>query len=109
MPLGTGTEALVALGLPLERASGCYLQLTVAYSLQGYLAMSWIKPELRLTAPKNMFTNIFNSLNTRKASSSNLTTPRPTLESTTGRQLKLLQEHMNHLRHIFPELPAPQG
>nr|KAF6273936.1 fer-1 like family member 5 [Myotis myotis] len=79
------------------------------YSAPGYLAMSWIKPELRLTAPKNMFTNIFNSLNTRKASSSNLTTPRPTLESTTGRQLKLLQEHMNHLRHIFPELPAPQG
>ncbi|XP_027988522.2 fer-1-like protein 5 [Eptesicus fuscus] len=72
------------------------------YSAPGYLAMRWVKPELRLTAPKDMFTNIINSLNTSKASSSNLTTPRPTLESKTGHQLKLL-------RHIFPELPAPQG
>nr|KAF6301287.1 fer-1 like family member 5 [Pipistrellus kuhlii] len=48
------------------------------YSAPGYLAMKWVKPELQLAAPKDIFTNIINSLNTSKASSSNLTTPSPT-------------------------------
>ncbi|KAJ8787935.1 hypothetical protein J1605_005593 [Eschrichtius robustus] len=77
------------------------------YSAPNYLAMSWVKPELRLNAPIQIYTNIINSLNTSNANSSNLTTPHQNLKSTTGHKLKLLQGHINHLRAIFPELPAP--
>ncbi|XP_061067067.1 fer-1-like protein 5 [Eubalaena glacialis] len=77
------------------------------YSAPNYLAMSWVKPELRLNAPIQIYANIINSLNTSNANSSNLTTPHQNLKSTTGHKLKLLQGHINHLRAIFPELPAP--
>ncbi|XP_066123860.1 fer-1-like protein 5 [Saccopteryx bilineata] len=67
------------------------------YSAPSYLAMSWIKPELRLNAPIKIFTNIIDLLNTSNASSSTLTTQHPNLEPTTGDELKLLQRPMNHL------------
>ncbi|XP_054441637.1 fer-1-like protein 5 [Pteronotus mesoamericanus] len=79
------------------------------YSTPNYLAMSWIKPELRLNVPVKLFTNTINSLNTSNDSSSIPTTKHPNLEPTTGHQPKLLQGPMNHLQDIFPELPAPRG
>ncbi|XP_024427595.2 fer-1-like protein 5 [Desmodus rotundus] len=79
------------------------------YSTPNYLAMSWIKPALRMNMPIKIFTNIINSPNTSNASSSNITIQHPNLEPTTGHQLKILRGPMNHLQDIFPELPAPQG
>ncbi|XP_014647127.1 PREDICTED: fer-1-like protein 5 [Ceratotherium simum simum] len=78
------------------------------YSAPNYLAMSWIKPELRMNAPINIFANIINSPNTSNANSSILTTQHLNLKPTTRHELKLLQGPMNHLRDIFPELPVPQ-
>ncbi|KAB1256675.1 Fer-1-like protein 5 [Camelus dromedarius] len=78
------------------------------YSAPNYLAMSWIKPELRLSAPIQIYANINNSPNTSSANSSTLTTHHQNLKPTTDHKLKLLQEPRNHLRDIFPELPAPQ-
>ncbi|XP_072807511.1 fer-1-like protein 5 isoform X3 [Vicugna pacos] len=78
------------------------------YSAPNYLAMSWIKPELRLSAPIQIYANINNSPNTSSANSSTLTIHHQNLKPTTDHKLKLLQGPRNHLRDIFPELPAPQ-
>uniref|UniRef100_A0A8B9YVB8 Fer-1 like family member 5 n=1 Tax=Bos mutus grunniens TaxID=30521 RepID=A0A8B9YVB8_BOSMU len=45
------------------------------YSAPNYLAMSWIKPELRLNAPIQIYANIINAPNASSTNSSNLTTP----------------------------------
>ncbi|XP_008542602.1 fer-1-like protein 5 [Equus przewalskii] len=76
------------------------------YSAPNYLAMSWIKPELRLNAPIKIYANIISSSNTSNANSSILTTQHPNLKPMN--ELKLLQGPMNHLQDIFPELPVPQ-
>uniref|UniRef100_A0A8C6CT22 Fer-1 like family member 5 n=1 Tax=Moschus moschiferus TaxID=68415 RepID=A0A8C6CT22_MOSMO len=49
------------------------------YSAPNYLAMSWIKPELRLNAPIQIYANIINAPNTSSTNSSNLTTPQQKL------------------------------
>ncbi|XP_012582790.1 PREDICTED: LOW QUALITY PROTEIN: fer-1-like protein 5 [Condylura cristata] len=76
------------------------------YSTPNYLAMNWVKPELRLNAPMKTFKNIFGSSN---PNATMITTqpvnPKPTIDH----KLKFLQEPMNHLRDIFPELPVPQN
>uniref|UniRef100_A0AC11DNX8 Fer-1 like family member 5 n=1 Tax=Ovis aries TaxID=9940 RepID=A0AC11DNX8_SHEEP len=79
------------------------------YSAPNYLAMSWIKPELRLNAPIQIYANIINAPNTSSANSSNLTTPQQSLKRTTALRLKHLQGHVTHLRDILPELLAPQN
>uniref|UniRef100_A0A8C7BKZ9 Fer-1 like family member 5 n=1 Tax=Neovison vison TaxID=452646 RepID=A0A8C7BKZ9_NEOVI len=56
------------------------------YSAPNYLAMNWVKPELRLNAPIKTPKNIMN----------------PTSSTET------LPGTMNRLQDIFPELPAPQ-
>lgn len=71
--------------------------------------MSWIKPELRLNAPIQIYANIINAPNTSSANSSNLTTPQQSLKRTTALRLKHLQGHVTHLRDILPELLAPQN
>uniref|UniRef100_A0A8C4L2L3 C2 domain-containing protein n=1 Tax=Equus asinus asinus TaxID=83772 RepID=A0A8C4L2L3_EQUAS len=76
------------------------------YSAPNYLAMSWIKPELRLNAPIKIYANIISSSNTSNANSSILTTQHPNIKPMN--ELKLLQGPMNHLQDIFPELPVPQ-
>ncbi|KAF6103374.1 fer-1 like family member 5 [Phyllostomus discolor] len=85
-----------------------FMLFSFMYSAPNYLAMSWIKPAIRMNMPIKIFTNIVNSPNTSNASSSDITTQHPNLEPTTGHQLKLLRGPMNHLQDIFPELPAPQ-
>nr|KAF6429354.1 fer-1 like family member 5 [Molossus molossus] len=67
------------------------------YSAPSYLAMSWIKPELRLNMPINMVRNTIDSLNTGKASSSTLTAQRSNLDSASGHPLQLLQRPTDHL------------
>ncbi|XP_036080949.1 fer-1-like protein 5 [Rousettus aegyptiacus] len=84
------------------------------YSAPNYLAMDWIKPKLRLNSPIMISNNIINSRNTSHSNSSILVTQHlnrePTIEpTTTNHELKLLQGPINHLRDIFPELPAPRG
>ncbi|XP_043323629.1 fer-1-like protein 5 [Cervus canadensis] len=79
------------------------------YSAPNYLAMNWIKPELRLNAPIQIYTNIINAPNTSSANSSNLTTPQQNLKPTTALKLKHLQGHVTRLRDILPELLAPQN
>lgn len=105
--LGAGAKAPCL--LDDVRVWGCYSRLTVARSLQNYLAMSWIKPELRLNAPIQIYASIINAPNTSSTSSSNLTTPQQSLEPTTALRLKHLQGHVTHLRDILPALPAPQN
>ncbi|XP_045018345.1 fer-1-like protein 5 [Bubalus bubalis] len=65
------------------------------YSAPNYLAMSWIKPELRLNAPIQIYASIINAPNTSSTSSSNLTTPQQSLEPTTALRLKHLQGHVS--------------
>ncbi|XP_059747609.1 fer-1-like protein 5 isoform X2 [Bos taurus] len=77
------------------------------YSAPNYLAMSWIKPELRLNAPIQIYANIINAPNASSTNSSNLTTPQQSLKPTTALRLKHLQGHVTHLRDILPALPAP--
>nr|XP_020762001.1 fer-1-like protein 5 [Odocoileus virginianus texanus] len=79
------------------------------YSAPNYLAMSWIKPELRLNAPIQIYANIINAPNTSSANSSNLTTPQQNLKPTTALKLKHLQGHVTRLRDSLPELLAPQN
>ncbi|XP_008698654.2 fer-1-like protein 5 [Ursus maritimus] len=79
------------------------------YSTPNYLAMSWIKPELRLNAPIKIPNNIMNPPTSRNAHSSSLTSQHQNLISTIDHELKLLQGPMNRLQDIFPELPAPQN
>ncbi|KAF6270415.1 fer-1 like family member 5 [Rhinolophus ferrumequinum] len=80
------------------------------YSTPSYLAMSWVKPELRLNAPIKIFTSVINSLNTSNGSSPTLATRHPGPEPAAHDDLKpLLQGPKNHLQDIFPELPAPEG
>uniref|UniRef100_A0A2K6FEI9 Fer-1 like family member 5 n=1 Tax=Propithecus coquereli TaxID=379532 RepID=A0A2K6FEI9_PROCO len=76
------------------------------YSAPHYLAMHWIKPELRLSPPIKIF-NIITPLNTSNANSSILRTPDSNLKPTIDREFKLLQGPKNHLSDIFPELPVP--
>ena len=71
--------------------------------------MSWIKPELRLNAPIQIYANIINAPNASSTNSSNLTTPQQSLKPTTALRLKHLQGHVTHLRDILPELLAPQN
>ncbi|ELR59346.1 Fer-1-like protein 5 [Bos mutus] len=77
------------------------------YSAPNYLAMSWIKPELRLNAPIQIYANIINAPNASSTNSSNLTTPQQSLKPTTALRLKHLQGHVTHLQDILPALPAP--
>ncbi|XP_062933805.1 fer-1-like protein 5 [Cynocephalus volans] len=77
------------------------------YSAPNYLAMSWIKPELRLYPPIKIYNDI-TSQNTSNASSSILTTQGPNLKPTMDDGWQVLQGTKNHLSDIFPELPAPQ-
>ncbi|XP_064428635.1 fer-1-like protein 5 [Mirounga angustirostris] len=78
------------------------------YSAPNYLAMSWIKPKLRLNAPIKISANVMNPPTSSSPHSSNLTSQHQNLSSTIDHELKLLQEPMNRLQDIFPELPAPQ-
>ncbi|ELV11536.1 Fer-1-like protein 5 [Tupaia chinensis] len=56
------------------------------YSAPHYLAMTWVKPELRLNPPISIV-NLITSLNTSNDSSTILTTQDPNLKSTTHQQL----------------------
>ncbi|XP_021565491.1 fer-1-like protein 5, partial [Carlito syrichta] len=76
------------------------------YSAPHYLAMNWIKPELRLHPPIQIV-NVITSPNTSNANSSILITQEPHLKPTTDHELKLPQGPKNHLSDIFPEFPAP--
>lgn len=80
---------------------------TVA-SLQNYLAMSWIRPSLRMQPPIKIY-NFITSAGASSASPYTLATQAPSLEPATDHQLPLLQVPKQHLGDIFPELPAPQG
>ncbi|KAI5929400.1 Fer-1-like protein 5 [Manis javanica] len=79
------------------------------YSTPNYLAMSWIKPKLRLNAPIKIFANIINSPTTSNPSSLSPTSQHVNQTPTVDSRLKLLQGLRNHLQDIFPELPAPQN
>ncbi|XP_060043508.1 fer-1-like protein 5 [Erinaceus europaeus] len=74
------------------------------YSAPNYLAMDWVKPELRLNFPINVLPN---DINTKDSSSPIPTSQYVNLKPTRDQELKSLQESMNHTRGIFPELPAP--
>uniref|UniRef100_A0A8C9ANG7 Fer-1 like family member 5 n=1 Tax=Prolemur simus TaxID=1328070 RepID=A0A8C9ANG7_PROSS len=76
------------------------------YSAPHYLAMHWIKPELRLSPPIKIF-NIITQRNTSNANSSILQIPDSNLKPMIDREFKLLQGPRNHLSDIFPEPPAP--
>ncbi|XP_038407049.1 fer-1-like protein 5 isoform X3 [Canis lupus familiaris] len=78
------------------------------YSTPNYLAMSWIKPKLRLNAPIKISTNIINQPNLSNVHSPILTSQHLNLNPTIDHELKHLQGPMNHLQDIFPELPAPR-
>nr|XP_020021559.1 fer-1-like protein 5 [Castor canadensis] len=76
------------------------------YSAPSYLAMSWIKPELRMYPPIKIV-NLIN-LNTSNDSSSTLTTQAPDVQPISDHQQTHLLGPKNHLSDIFPELPALQ-
>uniref|UniRef100_A0A8C5P4U7 C2 domain-containing protein n=1 Tax=Jaculus jaculus TaxID=51337 RepID=A0A8C5P4U7_JACJA len=75
------------------------------YSAPNYLAMSWIKPELRLHPPIKIF-NLISSLNTSNANSSILDTQTSDLEPVRDHEPILLKGFKNYLNGVFPELPA---
>ncbi|XP_040309841.1 fer-1-like protein 5 isoform X1 [Herpailurus yagouaroundi] len=78
------------------------------YSAPHYLAMNWIKPGLRLSAPLKIYSNVINPPNTRIANPSVLTGQHLNLNPAADHELKFLQGPMNHPQDIFPELPALQ-
>ncbi|XP_040849283.1 fer-1-like protein 5 [Ochotona curzoniae] len=76
------------------------------YSTPNYLAMNWIKPEMRLNPPIKIV-NIIGSSNTSNDSSSILITEKPSPETTPEQQWELVKEPKNQMYDIFPELPTP--
>ncbi|XP_062065881.1 fer-1-like protein 5 isoform X1 [Lepus europaeus] len=75
------------------------------YSAPNYLAMNWIKPEMRLYPPIKIV-NVIGSPNTSNASSTLLITEKPHLVDTADQEWQLVQEPKNQMDDIFPELPA---
>ncbi|KAM6180290.1 fer-1-like protein 5 [Erethizon dorsatum] len=81
-----------------------YMLFKFIYSAPNYLAMSWIRPGLRMQPP----IKIYNLITLPTANPPPLATHAPSLQPVTGHQLPLLQAPNQHLGDIFPELPAPQ-
>ncbi|XP_004633299.1 fer-1-like protein 5 isoform X1 [Octodon degus] len=77
------------------------------YSAPNYLAMSLIRPGLRMQPPIKIY-NLITSPTVSSANPAPLATQAPSLQPVTDHQLPLLQVPNQHLGAIFPELPAPR-
>ncbi|CAH7227352.1 Fer1l5 [Phodopus roborovskii] len=78
------------------------------YSAPNYLAMAWIKPELRLNPPIKIV-NLIGSVNTSSINSSIFSMEGSKLQPLKNNKSAVLQGPRNHMKDVIPEIPAPQG
>ncbi|XP_035308371.1 fer-1-like protein 5 isoform X2 [Cricetulus griseus] len=78
------------------------------YSAPNYLAMAWIKPELRLNPPIKIV-NLISSANTSNINSSVYREEGSKLQPLKDNASTLHQGHRNHVKDVVPGIPAPQG
>ncbi|XP_041511848.1 fer-1-like protein 5 [Microtus oregoni] len=78
------------------------------YSAPNYLAMAWIKPELRLNPPIKIV-NLIGSVNTSRINSSVFSMDGSKLHPLKDHGPTFLQGSRRQMRDVIPEMPAPQG